>query len=151
MKKGLIIVSIILMGISLLGMIESSRLERTMKMGVGIGFLPFWTSALIGILSLTLLIHVLQGKKSDAGPPLFPREKMARVGFMGIILFAYLILFEVIGYLASTFLFFAATILFLQRSRVMSVVISGAVFAFLLYAIFKIWLKSPLPTGFLGI
>lgn len=151
MKKGLIIVSIILMGISLLGMIESSRLERTMKMGVGIGFLPFWTCVLIGALSSTLFIHVLRGKKRDAGPPLFPREKIARVGFMGIILFAYLILFEVIGYLASTFLFFAATILLLQRSRVMSVVISGAVFAFLLYAIFKIWLKSPLPTGFFGI
>ena len=40
MRKGLITASIVLMGLSLYGIIESSRLERTMKMGVGIAFLP---------------------------------------------------------------------------------------------------------------
>ncbi|MBM4331587.1 MAG: tripartite tricarboxylate transporter TctB family protein [Deltaproteobacteria bacterium] len=151
MKKGLIVVSIFLMGVSLFGMTESSRMERTMKMGVGIGFLPFWTSALIGILSLTLFINTLQGKKIQAGHTLFTREKLGRVVFMAIILLVYLTLFEVIGYLLSTFLFFAATILFLQRGRFISIVIYGAAFTFLLYAIFKMWLKSPLPAGFLGI
>lgn len=151
MKKGLIIVSIILMGMSLLGMIESSRLERTMKMGIGIDFLPFWMCAFIGILALILLITALRGKISGADKPVFPEENMPRVVLMAILLLAYLLAFEIIGYVWATFLFFVAMIFLLQRSRIMGGVFYGAVFTFMLYAIFKLWLKSPLPTGLFGI
>ncbi|MDO9210608.1 MAG: tripartite tricarboxylate transporter TctB family protein [Deltaproteobacteria bacterium] len=151
MKKGLIIVSIILMGMSLLGMIESSKLERTMKMGIGINFLPFWMCAIIGALALTLFVKALRGRITDADKPVFPKENMPRVVFMAIFLLAYLIVFEIIGYTYATFLFFAAMIFFLQRSRMMGAVFFGAVFTALLYAIFKLWLKSPLPSGPFGI
>lgn len=151
MKKGLIIVSIILMGMSLLGMIESSRLERTMKMGIGIDFLPFWMCAFIGILALILLITALRGKINESEKPLFPKENIPQVIFVVIALLAYLILFETIGYVLSTFLFFVATIFILQRSRMVNIIFFGALFTFLLFAIFKVWLKSPLPTGFFGI
>ncbi|MDH4264632.1 MAG: tripartite tricarboxylate transporter TctB family protein [Deltaproteobacteria bacterium] len=151
MKKGLIIVSIILMGVSLLGMVESSRLERTLKMGIGIDFLPFWMSAFIGILAVILLINALRGKIKETDKPLFPRENIPRVIWVAIALLAYLILFETIGYVLSTFLFFMATIFILQRSRMMNIIFYGSLFTFLLFAIFKVWLKSPLPTGFFGI
>ena len=151
MKKGLIIVSIILMGMSLLGMIESSKLERTMKMGIGINFLPFWMCAIIGALALTLFVKALRGRITDADKPVFPKENMPRVVFMAILLLAYLLAFEIIGYVYATFLFFVAMIFMLQRSRMMGAVFFGAVFTFMLYAIFKLWLKSPLPTGLFGI
>ena len=151
MKKGLIIASIILMGMALLGMIESSRLERTMQMGIGIDFLPFWMSAFIGILALILLITALRGKIKEPDQPLLPKENIPRVILVLIALLVYLILFETIGYVLSTFLFFVATIFILQRSRMMSIIFFGALFTFLLFAIFKVWLKSPLPTGLFGI
>jgi putative tricarboxylic transport membrane protein len=151
MKKGLIAISIILMGFSLLGMIEASRLERTMKMGVGIGFLPFWMCAIIGGLACILLVKVLRGKISNADKPVFPEENMSRVLFMAILLLAYLAVFEIIGYVWATFLFFIAMILMLERTRIRGGVFYGAVFTSILYAIFKLWLKSPLPTGLFGI
>jgi len=151
MKKGLIIASIILMGMALLGMIESSRLERTMQMGIGIDFLPFWMSAFIGILALILLITALRGKIKEPDQPLLPKENIPRVILVVIALLAYLILFETIGYVLSTFLFFVATIFILQRSRMVNIIFFGALFTFLLFAIFKVWLKSPLPTGLFGI
>ena len=48
MRKGLITACIVLIGLSIYGIIESSRLERTMQMGIGIGFLPFCMSLVIG-------------------------------------------------------------------------------------------------------
>ena len=151
MKKGLTIISIILMGFSLLGMIEASQLERTMKMGVGIGFLPFWMCAIIGVLACLQLVNVLRVKISGADKPVFAKENMPRVLFMAILLLAYLAVFEIIGYVWATFLFFVAMIFMLERSRLLGGVFYGAIFTSILYAIFKLWLKSPLPTGFFGI
>lgn len=62
MKKGLIISCVILIALSAYGFIESSRLERTMKMGIGIGFLPFAMSLAIGGLSIALLVSILRGR-----------------------------------------------------------------------------------------
>jgi len=150
MKKGIIIVCLVLMGVSVLGMVESSRLERTMKMGIGIGFLPFWMSAIIGALALALLVKVHRGKITYEDKPVFPQGGIPRVVSVAIALIAYIILIEVIGYVSSTFLFFVTTIFILQRSRVMIILFFGVVFTSLLYVIFKVWLKSPLPVGVLG-
>ena len=151
MKKGLIIISIILMVFAVLGMIEASQLERTMKMGIGISFLPFWISALIGILSLTLLISVLRGKISEPKTPLFPRENVPRVVVVTSALLGYVFFLETIGYIISTFLFLWITILILQRKKVMSSLFFGALFTIILFVIFKVWLQSPLPSGLFGI
>lgn len=151
MKKGLIAVSLILMGLALYGIIESSRLERTMKMGVGIGFLPFWMSVIIGSLALVLLVKILRGKMQIANKPIFQKERVSRVTTLVVLLCGYLLLIEGIGYVPSTFLFFSATIFVLRRGRIVNTLLASGGFTLLLYAIFRLWLKSPLPTGFLGI
>jgi putative tricarboxylic transport membrane protein len=151
MKKGLITVSLILMGLSLYGIIESSRLERTMKMGVGIGFLPFWMSVTIGSLALVLLVKILRGKMQVADKPIFQKERVSRVTTLVVLLCGYLLLIEGIGYVPSTFLFFSATIFVLRKGRIVNTLLASGGFTLLLYAIFRLWLKSPLPTGFLGI
>jgi hypothetical protein len=122
-----------------------------MKMGIGIGFLPFWMAAAIGVMACILLVNVLRGKISDAEKPVFPKENMRRVLFTAILLLAYLAVFEIIGYVWATLLFFIAVIFNLDRSKILAGVFYGAVFTSILYAIFKIWLKSPLPTGLFGI
>lgn len=151
MKKGLITVTFILMAMALLGMIESSKLERTIKMGVGIGFLPFWMSAIIGFLALMLLINVLRGKIVFEDRPVFLKENISRVIFLVIALIFYLIFIEIIGYAISTFLFLFITIFILKRYGIISILFSSGVFTLILYTIFKLWLKSPLPTGLFGI
>jgi putative tricarboxylic transport membrane protein len=151
MKKGLIITSIVLLGLSLFGIIESSRLERTMEMGVGIAFFPLSMSLAIGVLAVFLLVGVLKGKIKIKDKPICEKGGAFRVVTVLAILLAYLILMEAIGYVPSTFLFFFATIFILGKGRIGKTLLTSAAFTFFLYVIFQLWLKSPLPTGFLGI
>lgn len=150
MRKGLIAASILLMGLSLYGVIESSRLERTMQMGVGIAFFPLSMSIGIGILAAVLLVGILKGKVEIKDKPICEKGGAWRVVTVVAILLAYIILIEEIGYVPSTFLFFAATVLFLGKGRILKTLLTSAACTFFLYAIFRLWLKSPLPTGFLG-
>jgi hypothetical protein len=151
MKKGLITASMVLMALSVFGLVESSRLERTMKMGIGIGFLPFSMSLAMGVLSLVLLVGVLRGKIKIADEPICEKGGALRVVTVVVILSAYIILIEGIGFMPSTFLFFCGTIFILGQRRIVKTLLTSAAFTLFLYAVFRLWLKSPLPTGFLGI
>jgi putative tricarboxylic transport membrane protein len=150
MRKGLIAACMVLIGLSLYGIIESSRLERTMEMGVGIAFFPLSMSIGIGILAAVLLVGILKGKVEIKDEPICEKGGAWRVVTVVAILLGYIILIEEIGYLPSTFLFFAATVLFLGKGRILKTLLTSATCTFFLYAIFRLWLKSPLPTGFLG-
>ncbi len=151
MKKGLIISCAILIALSAYGLIESSRLERTMKMGIGIGFLPFVMSLAIGGLSIALLVSILRGRAEIKDKPVFQPDGRSRVFFVVALLMGYLLLIEWIGYAPATFAYLAATIIFLRRERIVNAVFLSVGLTVFLYAIFRLWLKSPLPAGFLGI
>ncbi len=151
MRKGLIITCIVLIGLSLYGIIESYRLERTMQLGVGIGFLPMSMSLVIGILAIVLWTGVRSGRIKVKDGAICEKGGPIRVILMVVFLSGYLILIEAVGYVPSTFLFFTATVFFLAKGRIVRTVLTSACFTFFLYAIFRLWLKSPLPTGFLGI
>ena len=151
MKKGLIISCVILIALSVYGLIESSRLERTMQMGIGIGFLPFTMSLAIGGLSIALLVSILRGRAEIPDKPVFQPDGRIRVFVVVMFLMGYIFLIELLGYVPSTFLFLAATIVFLRKERIFNAVLMSVGLTFFLYAIFRLWLKSPLPTGFLGI
>jgi putative tricarboxylic transport membrane protein len=151
MRKGMITASLVLIGLALYGIIESSRLERTMQMGVGIAFFPLSMSLVIGILAVILLVGILKGKVEIPNKTICEKGGAQRVVKVVAILVAYIILIEVIGYVPSTFLFFFSTVLILQRGRILKTLLTSAACTFFLYAIFQLWLKSPLPTGFLGI
>ena len=151
MKKGLIVSCVILIVLSVYGLIESSRLERTMKMGIGIGFLPFAMSLAIGGLSIGLLVNILRGRAEIKEKPVFQPDGRSRVFVVVAFLMGYLFLIEWLGYVAYTFVYLAGTILFMRRERVFSAVMTSVGLTVFLYAIFRLWLKSPLPTGFLGI
>ena len=151
MREGLITANIVLIGLSLYGMIESSRLERTMQMGIGIGFLPFCMSLAIGVLSGFLLVGILRGRIEIKQGPICEKGGAWRVMILVFLLMGYMVLIEIIGYVASTFLFFFTTVFFLGQGRIVRTLLTSAAFTFFLFAIFRLWLKSPLPVGFLGI
>ena len=68
-----------------------------------------------------------------------------------VLLMGYILLIESLGYVPSTFAYLAATIIFLRKERIFNAVLMSVGLTVFLYAIFRLWLKSPLPTGFLGI
>jgi hypothetical protein len=151
MKKGLIVSCVILIALSAYGLIESSRLERTMKMGIGIGFLPFVMSLAIGGLSIALLVSILRGRAEIKDKPVFQPGGRSRVFVVVALLMGYLLLIDWTGYTLATFVYLAATIVFLRRERIFNAVLMSVGLTVFLYAIFRLWLKSPLPAGFLGI
>ncbi len=151
MKKGLIITCVLLIVLSVYGLIESSRLERTMQMGIGIAFLPLTMSLAIGGLSIALLVGILRGRVEITDKPIFQPDGRSRIVVVFLLLVGYVFLIEVLGYVPSTFLYFAGTIIFLRRERIFGALLMSVGLTFFLYAIFRLWLKSPLPTGFLGI
>ena len=122
-----------------------------MKMGIGIGFLPFTMSLAMGVLSLVLLVGVLKGKIKITDKPIYEKGGALRVVAVVAILSAYIILIEGIGFVPSTYLFFCGTIFLLGQRRIVKTLLTSAAFTLFLYAVFRLWLKSPLPTGFLGI
>jgi len=139
------------MVMSFLGMIGSFNLEKNARIGLGAGFLPFLTFVLMGFLALILLINTLRGRMAVGDKPVFPKKNLFRLISLVVVLAIYLILFDTLGYLFSTFLFFFLTILILQKSRLVYALFSAALFTFLLHSIFKLWLKSQLPAGLFGI
>jgi len=151
MKKGLIIVSIFLILLSAIGVIESHTFGRRIKVGVGVGFLPFWMSALIGFLAVMLLISTLKGRFGYENQPVFQKANLPRVIVLTTALGLYIFFTDIIGYAISTFLFLSTAIFILGRYRIVKVLSSAAVLTFIVYVIFKLWLKTPLPTGLLGI
>jgi len=151
MRKGLITASIVLIGLSIYGIIESSRLERTMQMGIGIGFLPFCMSLVIGVLAAFLLTGILRGRIEVKEGPICEKGGAWRVLILVLLLMGYMVLIEMIGYVTSTFLFFCFTVFFLGKGRIVRTLLTSAAFTFFLFPIFRLWLKSPLPVGFLGI
>ncbi len=150
MRRGLIAAAFFLMALSLFGIIESSRLERTMQMGVGIAFFPLVMSVAIGVLSVLLLVGIRKGRIQVKEKPIFEPGGAPRVMAVLAILAGYLVFTEILGYVGSTFLFFLAMIFFLGRGKILRTLLTSAGFTFFLYAIFRVWLKSPLPTGLLG-
>jgi hypothetical protein len=120
-------------------------------MGVGIAFFPLSMSLAIGILAVVLLVGVLRGKIKFKDKPICEKGGALRVVTVVAIFLAYLILMEGIGYVPSTFFFFFATVFILGKGRIGKILLTSAAFTFFLYAIFRLWLKSPLPTGVLGI
>ena len=151
MKIGLIVSCVMLIALSVYGIIESSRLERTMQMGIGIEFLPLAMSLAIGGLSIAFLVGILRGRVEIKDTPVFQPDGRIRILVVFLLLVGYVFLIEVFGYVLSTFLYLAATIIFLRRERIVSAVLMSVGLTFLLFAIFRLWLKSPLPTGLLGI
>ncbi len=122
-----------------------------MKMGIGISFLPLSMSLVIGVLAVLLLVGVLRGRIKVNENAICLQGGALRVVTVVLLLTGYILLIEGVGYVPSTFLFFAAMIFYLGKTRLAKALLASAAFTFFLYAIFRLWLQSPLPTGFLGI
>lgn len=111
----------------------------------GPGFFPFWGGVVLGLLSLILLVRSLR-KPAASGIPGLRSPKLLVV--MGALL-GYVVLLEVLGFVAVTFLFLLLLFRLERRGWAFSVV-SALLGAFASYVLFQLWLKTQLPVGPLG-
>jgi putative tricarboxylic transport membrane protein len=123
---------------------ESAKLPFGTVHSPGQGFFPWWVSAVIFLLALLLLFHALTSRSSVA------REgsgRVVKVAALLVILAAYTLLLEPLGYPLSTFFL----VLFMLRATypqgwtvALGMALISAVGS---YIVFAVWLGVPLPRG----
>ena len=114
--------------------------------GLGPAFLPFWMGVLLSLCGAWVTIRPGKQSEGEAAAPGGPR----RAAFGLFILLLYTLALEPLGYLLSTLGFLFGCLRFLYRAssaRALSVAFTGGLVLFL---IFRMWLRIPLPAGFLG-
>jgi len=131
--------------------IESYRLGLGNLHRPGPGFLFFWASIALGLMSIVILIRAWSSKK--AGEPeasIFGKQNTPKIILVLISLFLYAIFMETVGFILVTLLLFIFLLGMIERKRWFFTVFVSIVVTVIAYLIFEIWLKSQLPSGFLG-
>ncbi len=118
----------------------------------GSGFIFFWVGLIMVGLSLSIFIQAITEKAKAAEIKiLWAGVQWEKVIYVLIALILYAYAFTSLGFLLSTALLLIFLFKAIEPQR-WSVAIVGAVLsAFSAYAVFQLWLGSPLPKGFLGI
>ena len=148
LKRADLIAGIVLLAVSVLMLYQSSQLEMTYGKSIpGTGFLPFWLSIAMVILSVLLIVNSVRGKISSEKLG-WPKGRglswiLITLGGLG----AYAVLVAIIGYILSTFLFLLVLVKMLSSYRWYSVVAFSVLTSFALYSVFAVWLNMSLPRG----
>jgi putative tricarboxylic transport membrane protein len=125
---------------------ESSRLGVGTFFRPAAGFFPFYSSLLLGLLSLILGFLAFRGKLEKSEPWADVGNTVA----VSLALLGFALLLTWLGFVITTFLF----ILFLLRAverRAWLLSTSAALFiSAAFYVVFGLWLKAQLPAGILG-
>ena len=152
MKKADQIIGIIVLIFSGFVIEESFRIpQQTASFEPGVRFLPFWLGVLMAILSIMLIVNVWRRPADPKkGGTLPGRQALIAIVLILAGLAGYIILLEVLGFLAGTMLFNTFLLGVVMREKwkwtlLIALVTSGA-----LYVIFKVLLEVSLPKNIFG-
>ena len=112
----------------------------------GPGFFPFWGGLLLGACALILLARSLKSRERlGSGAIPWPALIMVLGALLG-----YLLFLETLGFVIVTLLFLLALFCFAEIGWIKHVACS-VIATSIVYALFKLWLKVPLPSGLFGL
>lgn len=117
----------------------------------GAGFLPFWAGILLACFSLFQMIRTLSPKISPARKKSFEKIRWEKWSLTLASLLGYALLLEPLGFILSTLIFMIVLLALVEPQRWFLVLLISIATTVASYLIFQLWLKSQLPTGFLGI
>ena len=139
-----VVVAALTVALGAAAIFESAKLPLGTVRNPGQGFFPWWTSVVIVLLAIVLLAQVLTSRSSTNQRA---RGRIAKVTALLLVLAAYTLLLDSLGYLLCTFLL----VLFMLRvtdTQRWPVALSMALLTALgSYVVFAIWLSVPLPRG----
>jgi putative tricarboxylic transport membrane protein len=120
----------------------------------GSGFLSFSAGAVIGILALWFLIQstISKGNRGKVSPSEDREGGLPKIRLLLICLalFAYVIVFNWLGFVLSTFLFVLFVFPVAEPQRWWRVVMKAILITLGNYLVFVVWLGVNLPKGVLG-
>ena len=125
---------------------EASRYPFGSVGAPGPGFLPVTLGIAFGVLSLVLLIR--PGRPPES---LLPPDRAAalRIGASIVAIALAILLLDRLGFLVTGTLLMLTMLLVLDRRPIRAVLLAP-VSVVLVYAVFKVWLRVPLPAGVLS-
>ncbi len=140
----------VLMGFSILIGFESIKLGMGNLSKMGPGFMPLIVSILL--FSLSMLILIGETKGSDEKNEILTGEKnvLKPLGLI-IVLFAYMFLLDVVGYLIVTFCLMFCMFVMSKPNKWYLHIGIAAIVAVLSFVLFDKLLQLRLPTGILNI
>lgn len=144
-----VIVGVILMLLGIVTYREAGFFPKGQTVEVQPGFYPQILAIVIFLFGLLLLLQSRHKIVKSSLSLKFTRDEI-RPFLLIIILIAYLITFNFLGFIISTLLFILCVTLFLKGSF-KNAIICSVVLVTSLYIIFKIAFKTPLPDGILNL
>ena len=131
--------------------IESYRLGLGNLHQPGPGFLFFYASIALGLMSLVVLIRAWMDKKAaETKLTIFGGQNVSKIVLVLISVFLYAIFMETVGFILVTLLLFIFLLGFIEKKKWWYTLFVSVVVTVIAYLIFEVWLKSQLPRGFLG-
>ena len=127
--------------------IESTRATIGTFHSPGPGFSPFWLGAILGAVSIILLLKNILSKEEGNIVNLWKGTSWGRVLLIPISLFAYAILLPKLGYLVSTCGLMTLLVVIIERKRIWLDVVIALTVVLVSYLIFHVWLNVSLPKG----
>ena len=141
--------SLVWLGVGIVICIGSYGLSVGTFRNPGPGFLPFITGAILTLLSLILYLQTRKpGEDSRTDKPFFTNRTRAwKASLALIVLLAYAIGMDYLGFLVSTTIFLAFLLWVVEPQRWYIMIFGSILASVVSYTIFEILLKSPLPKG----
>lgn len=149
MKRTYVIANIFWLVLAAAACIESWRYNVGSLHNPGPGFLPFYTSILLGCLALISLLQTLKAASSPASE-VWGGINFGKLGLLLGTLFLYVVLFDLLGFLLATFLLLLVLFRIGESYGWKTVLASALLTTAAVYCVFVVLLESRLPRGFLG-
>jgi putative tricarboxylic transport membrane protein len=150
MKRANIAVALILFGLAVFILLESSKLSFGSLRVPQTGFFPVVLATLLLVFSLILFAQAVRGAASGRRPERIEPEGWFRIGATLATLIGFTFALERLGFLPSTFLLMVLLLRALEPQPWHKVIAVAGATALAAYAIFGWLLGIPLPGGILA-
>jgi putative tricarboxylic transport membrane protein len=117
----------------------------------GPGFFSFLAGAVLGLLSLFVILQSFKGKPGDEKKALLPNpQRTLKMAYAIIALILYAIGMDYLGFFLTTLLFLGFILRSIDPQRWRVVIAVSVLSTVIAYAVFQYWLDVQLPRGILG-
>ena len=147
MKKTYLITHFIWMLLGLAVAAESGRLGFGSFGRPGPGFLPFLAGICVAGLALIGLFQTAARKSATSAGGGFRAADILRIGLVTAVLFVYVVLWDFIGFLSSTFLLLFFLFRCVEPLRWRTVFVAASLTLVFTYILFSVLLGARLPAG----